>query len=181
MTEIIVLILIILIVWVISIYNKLISNKNRVKEGWSGIDVQLKLRHNLVPNLVAATKQYAKYEQSVLITVTELRAESEKITDVDEKSKLEQNLGSGIKKLIGLVEQYPDLKASENFVKLQDELVGIEEQLQYARRYYNGAVRNNNISVERFPNLIIAQLFNFKLSPFFQLDSDDMRQAPSVK
>jgi len=175
------IILLIIIVWCISIYNLLISNKNQVKEGWSGIDVQLKLRHNLVPNLVAATKQYAKYEKAVLETVVELRSQSESITDVNQKSKVEAQLGNGLQKLLALVEQYPDLKANENFAKLQDELVDIEDQLQYARRYYNGAVRKNNIDIERFPNVLIANLFKFRLSDFFQLESSEMRKAPSVK
>jgi len=174
------IILLIIIIWGISIYNLLISNKNQVNEGWSGIDVQLKMRHNLVPNLVAATKQYAKYEKAVLETVVELRTQSEATSDINQKSKVEDQLGDGLKKLVALVEQYPDLKANENFAKLQDELVDIEDQLQYARRYYNGAVRKNNIDIERFPNLFIARLFKFKLCDFFQLESSEMRKAPSV-
>ena len=165
------------IVWAIIIFNQLVHQRNRVQEGWSDIDVQLKLRHNLVPNLVSATKQYAKYEQAVLATVTELRNQTNQVSDIRKLGEIEQQLGNGLHKLVALVEQYPDLKANKNFTKLQNELVNIEEKIQYARRYYNGAVRDFNTSIERFPNLIVANIFNFKQRQFFQLDSDDMRHA----
>jgi len=180
MIEIISLILIVTVIWGIVIYNTLVRDKNRVHEGWSDIDVQLKLRHNLIPNLVSATKQYAQYEQAVLTTITELRSQSEQVSSIDKKGVIEEQLGSGLQKLLALVEQYPDLKANENFTKLQDELVDIEQQIQYARRYYNGAVRNLNISIERFPNLLIANIFAFRQSEFFQLESDEMRRAVKV-
>jgi len=181
MIEILLTVITLLTIWSIFIYNRLIGDKNRVSEGWSGIDVQLKLRHNLVPNLVSATKQYASYEQAVLTTVIELRSQSEAVTNVGQKGQLEEQLGYGLQKIMALVEQYPDLKANASFIKLQQELIDVEEHIQYARRYYNGAVRNYNINIERFPNLIIANLFNFSRSDFFQLESDDMRKAPSVK
>ena len=181
MTEFIVIVLIMMLLWSVSIYNRLIRDNNRVQAGWSDIDVQLKLRHTLVPNLVAATKQYASYEQAVLTTVTELRTQSQNASTIDERSSSEEQLGNGLQKLIALVEQYPDLKASENFAKLQDELVEVEEKIQYARRYYNGAVRNFNIAIEQFPNLIIARLFKYQPNSFFQLESDEMRKAIKVK
>ena len=180
MFEIIFLLLICLVIWGIVIYNRLVRDKNRVHEGWSDIDVQLKLRHNLIPNLVMITQQYAKYEQAALSTITELRSQSDKVIHVDEKGQIEAQLESGLQKLVALVEQYPDLKANQNFIKLQHELVAIEEQIQYARRYYNGAVRNFNTCIERFPNLIIARTFAFKQSKFFQLEADDMRHAVKV-
>jgi LemA protein len=181
MTEIIVIVLIMMLLWSVSIYNRLVRDNNRVQAGWSDIDVQLKLRHTLVPNLVAATKQYASYEQAVLTTVTELRTQSQNASTMDERSSSEEQLGNGLQKLIALVEQYPDLKANENFTKLQDELVEVEEKIQYARRYYNGAVRNFNIAIEQFPNLIIARLFKYQPSSFFQLESDEMRKSIKVK
>ena len=180
MTEIFIIVLIALLLWSVSIYNNLVRDKNRVQAGWSDIDVQLKLRHSLVPNLVTATKQYASYEQAVLTTVTELRTQSQNANTMDERSSSEEQLGVGLQKLVALVEQYPDLKANENFGKLQDELVEVEEKIQYARRYYNGAVRGFNITIERFPNLIIARLFNYQPSSFFQLESDEMRKAVKV-
>jgi len=180
MIEYIIIFIVCLLLWSIIIYNRLVRDKNRVHEGWSDIDVQLKLRHNLIPNLVSATKQYANYEQAVLSTITELRSQSEQIDNIKQKGELEQQLGNGMHKLVALVEDYPDLKANENFKKLQQQLVAIEEQIQYARRYYNGAVRNYNISIERFPNLFVAKAFTFTQSEFFQIDSDDMRQAIRV-
>jgi len=180
MIEILTAIVAFIIVWGIWIYNRLVRNRNRVREGWSDIDVQLKLRHNLIPNLVAATKQYANYEQAVLTTVVELRSQSEKASAIGEKAIVETKLANGLQKLVALVEQYPDLKANENFTTLQNELVDIEEQIQYARRYYNGAVRDFNTSIEHFPNILIAKQFNFELSDFFQLEADDMRQPVKV-
>ena len=181
MTEILLFSIVAVFLWGTVIYNRLIRDKNRVAEGWSDIDVQLKLRHNLVPNLVSATKQYAKYEQAVLTTVIELRNQSDEVSNVNEKGQLEEQLGNNLQKLIALVEQYPDLKANTNFMKLQQELVDIEQHIQYARRYYNGAVRNYNTSIEHFPNLIVAKLFSFIQREFFQLESDEMRNAPKVK
>jgi len=180
MSEIMIFIFIALLIWAIVIYNNLIRDRNRVREGWSDIDVQLKLRHNLIPNLVTTTKQYAKYEKAVLQTITELRTQSEQVSSINKKGNIENELGSGIHKLIALVEQYPDLKANENFTKLQDELVDIEEHIQYARRYYNGAVRNYNTCIEQFPNVLVANLFSFKQSEFFQLESDEMRKSVKV-
>ena len=180
MSEIITLATVFILVWAIIIYNRLVRDKNRVFEGWSGIDVQLKLRYNLIPNLVSTTKQYADYEQAVLTTVTELRTQCEQTTSIHQQGELENELGSGIQKLIALAEHYPDIKANENFAQLQQQLVDIENQLQYARRYYNGAVRNLNTNVERFPNLLIANLFKFKQSEFFQLESDNMRKGIKV-
>ena len=180
MFEILMLSLFLILIWGTVIYNSLIRDKNRVHEGWSDIDVQLKFRHSLVPNLVAATKQYAKYEKAVLSTVIEIRSQSEAISAPSQKGEIEKQLGSGLQKLVALVEQYPELKANENFVKLQDELVAIEEQIQYARRYYNGAVRNFNISIESFPNLVVAKIFSFSPTEYFQLESDAHRKAVSV-
>lgn len=171
------IVILIIVVWGIVIYNRLVRDRNRVFEGWSDIDVQLKLRHNLIPNLLAATKQYANYEQAVLATITELRTQSEQISNIRMKGELEEQIGSGMQKLVALVEDYPELKANENFIKLQEQLVAIEEQIQYARRYYNGAVRNFNISIERFPNLLVAKAFTFKQSEFFQLENDAMRRS----
>lgn len=180
MIEILLIVPLSMIIWGIYIYNNLIRDKNRMHEGWSDIDVQLKLRHNLIPNLVTTTQQYAKYEQATLSAVTELRNQSSVITQIDQKGKIEEKLGSGLHKLIALVENYPELKASENFIRLQDELIQIEEKLQYARRYYNGAVRNLNINIERFPNLFIAKMFHFQSGIFFQVESDTMRQSTKV-
>ena len=174
-----------LIVWGIISYNKLVRDRNRVASGWSDIDVQLTRRHELIPNLVNTTKGYADYEQAVLMAVTELRSESEKINPespdaIGMKGRVEDKLSEGLVKLMALVENYPDLKADGQFLELQEQLVEVEEQLQYARRYYNGAVRNLNTRIEAFPDLIVARLFQFQPAVFFQLESDAAAKAPQV-
>jgi LemA protein len=160
------------------IYNQLIRNKNLVSEAWAGIDVQLQKRSELVPNLVQTVKAYAAHESSVLEDVTRLRGSQE--TAVDTRAKQETALSRSLGRLFALAEDYPDLKASEGFQQLHSSLVEIEEHLQYARRYYNGAVRDNNNAVERFPSNIIAGLFKFKLAEFFEIELASKRNVPDV-
>lgn len=164
----------------ITFYNRLIRSRNRVDTAWSDIDVQLQRRHDLIPNLVAAVDQYADYERATLEAVTELRSEARRISDVEERGDVEEKLGSGVQKLIALAENYPDLKANENFLKLQGELVETEDYLQFARRFYNGSVRDYNTMTEVVPSNIIAALFNFQQRQFFQKASDDVANVPLV-
>ena len=131
-----------LIVAGVVIYNRLIRSRNRVDTAWSDVDVQLQRRHDLIPQLVKAVDAYAKYERATLEAVAELRSEAMRQTDVDAKGRAEEKLSSGVQKLIALAESYPDLKANENFLNLQNELVETENYLQFARRYYNGSVRD---------------------------------------
>lgn len=161
-----------LIVWGITIYNKLIRDRNRVLAAWSDIDVQLKRRHDLIPKLVEAVKQYAAYEQATVTAITELRSRSTQLRNVAEIGAVEAQLGSQLGALIAIAEDYPELKANESFLHLQENLTDVENHLQYARRYYNGAVRNLNIRVDSFPDIIVAGLFGFKAAQFFQLDAD---------
>jgi LemA protein len=170
-----------IIIWMIIIYNLFIRDKNLIKEAWSGIDVQLKRRHNLIPNLVASVKGYSKHERDLFEEITEKRAKSSKIENVKEKAAVEADLSGMIKNLFVVVEEYPDLKASQNFLDLQNQLVEIEDQLQYARRYYNGSVRNYNIRVESFPSNIIAGIFDFKQEEFFEITLATERKTPEVK
>ena len=170
-----------IIIWMIIIYNLFIRDKNLIKEAWSGIDVQLKRRHNLIPNLVASVKGYSKHERDLFEEITEKRAKSTKIENVKEKAAVEADLSGMIKNLFVVVEEYPDLKASQNFLDLQNQLVEIEDQLQYARRYYNGSVRNYNIRVESFPSNIIAGIFDFKQEEFFEITLATERKTPEVK
>jgi len=165
----------------IAIYNRLIRSRNRVATGWSDIDVQLQRRHDLIPRLVTAVDQYAKYERATLEAVTELRAEAMRVADVRAKGKAEEKLSAGIGRIIALAENYPDLKANENFMKLQDELVETENYLQFARRYYNGSVRDYNTMTESVPSNIIAGQFNFETKEFFQKSSDDAGNVPLVE
>ena len=163
------------------LYNRLIRSRNRVDTAWSDIDVQLQRRHDLIPNLVAAVDQYADYERTTLEAVTELRAEAKRITDVEDLGKIEEELSAGVQRLIAVAESYPDLKANENFLNLQTELAETENYLQFARRYYNGSVRDYNTMTATVPSNIVASLFNFGERKFFQKSSDDVANVPLVQ
>ncbi|HNP35657.1 MAG TPA: LemA family protein [Woeseiaceae bacterium] len=162
------------------LYNRLVRSRNRVNSAWSDIDVQLQRRHDLVPRLVSAVDQYAKYEKATLEAVGELRAGAMSATDIAARGDAEERLAAGVGKLIALAESYPDLRASENFLQLQRELVGTENYLQFARRYYNGSVRDYNTMTATVPSNILAGLFKFEERPFFQKASDDVANVPLV-
>ena len=166
---------------IVVLYNRLIQARNRVDTAWSDVDVQLQRRHDLVPRLVTAVDAYAKYEKATLEAVAELRAEAMRQTDVDSIGKAEEELSAGVHKLIALAESYPDLKANENFLNLQNELVETENYLQFARRYYNGSVREYNTMTESVPSNFVAGVFNFKGRNFFQKASDDVANVPLAK
>ena len=180
MTTLIAVLLAVAIVGVV-LYNRLIRARNRVSTAWSDIDVQLQRRHDLVPRLVKAVDQYAQYERATLEAVTELRAEAMQQADVRARGKVEEQLSVGIERLIALAESYPDLKANENFLNLQNELVETENYLQFARRYYNGSVRDYNTMTETVPNNIVAGIFKFKPRDFFQKSSDEAANVPLAK
>lgn len=167
--------------WLIAIYNKLVRNRNMVQEAWSGIDVQLKRRANLIPNLIETVKGYLKHEKKLLSDVTELRSKSMGLRDIGERSKTENALGRSLTNLFAVAEAYPDLKANQNFIDLQSQLAEVEDQIQMARRYYNGSVRNKNILIESFPSNQVANMFNFTKSEYFEIDNDDDRAVPKVK
>ena len=162
------------------LYNRLIRGRNRVDTAWSDIDVQLQRRYDLIPNLVKAVDQYADYERATLEAVTELRDQAKQVTDIEERGKVEEALGSGVQKLIALAENYPDLKANENFLQLQGELAETENYLQFARRYYNGSVRDYNTMTETVPSNIVASTFDFESRSFFQKSSDDVANVPLI-
>ncbi len=180
MTAVIVTLLVVVAI-VIALYNRLIHSRNRVDTAWSDIDVQLQRRHDLIPRLVTAVDQYASYERATLEAVTELRAEAMRIADVDARGEVEEKLSEGVGRLIALAESYPDLKANENFLELRSELVGTEDSLQFARRYYNGSVRDFNTMVASVPTNIVAGIFNFEARAFFQKSSDEAGHVPLVK
>ena len=181
MFDILVAVIALALVAGVFIYNRLIRSRNRVSTAWSDIDVQLQRRHDLVPRLVAAVDQYAKYERATLEAVTELRAEAMKQADVVARGEAEEKLGAGVGRLIALAENYPDLKANENFLNLQNELVETENYLQFARRYYNGSVRDYNTMTESVPSNIVAGMFRFGRRDFFQKSSDDVANVPLAK
>jgi LemA protein len=181
LTTILIIVLLIIVIWIIITYNLFIRDKNLIKEAWSGIDVQLKRRHNLIPNLVASVKGYSQYEKNLLEQITQKRSVAVKVETIKEKAPAESDLSGMLKNLFIAVENYPDLKASKNFLDLQNQLIEIEDQLQYARRYYNGAVRNYNIRVESFPSNIIAGILNYKQETFFEISLATERKTPEVK
>lgn len=166
---------------VVALYNRLVRDRNLVKESWSGIDVQLRRRYNLVPNLVETVKGYAKHEKGVLEEVVKFRNQSIAAGEVKEQAQAENGLTRALRGLFALAEAYPDLKANQNFLELQKNLNEIEEQIQLARRYYNGTVRSYNTRVESFPHMIIARMFNFQAADFFEIELDSQREVPEVK
>lgn len=163
------------------LYNRLVRDRNRTSAAWSDIDVQLQRRHDLVPQLVKAVDQYAAYERATIESVTALRNEAMKITNVADLGKAEEKLSSGVQRLLAIAEQYPDLKANENFLALQKELVETEDYLQFARRYYNGSVRELNTRIETVPSNFVAGLFGFEQRDYFQKSSDDAANVPLVR
>ena len=177
---IIVLIAVALSLWAIVIYNRLIMKKNMVREGWSGIDVQLKRRSNLIPNLIETVKGYMGHESGVLEKVTQLRSQSLEAGQPGEQGRTQGLLGAALGRLFAVAEEYPDLKANQNFIDLQEQLAEIEEQIQLARRYYNGAVRDLNILVESFPSNLVANAFKFVQAEFFELEDLGDRAVPEV-
>jgi LemA protein len=164
----------------VTFYNRLVQRRNRVSTAWSDIDVQLQRRHDLIPRLVAAVDQYAQYEKATLEAITELRAQAMQAADVREKGRLEEKIKSGLERIIALAESYPDLKANENFLELQNELVETENYLQFARRYYNGSVRDYNTLTQTVPANLVANAFNFHRKDYFQKSSDEVANVPLV-
>lgn len=179
----IVLALIVLVgLYVIALYNKLVKTRQMVREGWSGIDVQLKRRADLVPNLVETVKGYAAHERAALQEVTEMRARAAGLArdDVAGRAAAEGMLSQALGRLFAVAEAYPDLKASETFRELQEALQSSEDALQMARRYYNGAVRMMNTLVESFPSNLVAERFDFRSEPYFEIDDPADRALPKV-
>lgn len=164
----------------ISIYNKLITLKNLVEEAWSGIDVQLKKRYDLIPNLVETVQGYADHESKTFKDVTEARNQAQKAETVNEQQAAENNLNDALMNLFAVAEEYPELKANTNFLSLQEELANIEEDIEKSRRYYNGTVREKNILIESFPSNIIAGILGFQKSDFFELTDTTERNVPEV-
>lgn len=175
-----VLLLALLLAWAVWAYNRLIRLRNQVRTAWADIDVQLTRRHDLVPSLVAAVKAYAGHESTVLQAVTELRAQAVAVKTPAQLGEVESSLEQALGRLLALKEAYPDLKANQNFAQLQRDLVQIEEQLQYARRFYNGAVRDYHDGIQRVPDVAIARSFGFREAEYFQA-GDEQRAAVNVE
>ena len=180
MTLFVVLALLALAVVALLLFNRLVRLRNLVRNAWADIDVQLQRRHDLVPQLVAAVKGYAGHEHALLAAVTELRARAMVNPEPARLGAIEGSLQSALGKLVLLAEAYPELKASDNFLQLQRDLVDVEDHLQYARRFYNGAVRDFNDATQRFPDLLVARGFGFEAAEFFETD-DASRAAVDVE
>ena len=178
---IILIIAAVIVFWAIIAFNRFIALINRAKEAWSDIEVQLKRRYNLIPNLVETVKGYAVHERELFEKVTEARTRAMGAQTMDEHSKAENVLSSTLKSLFAVSENYPQLKASENFLELQRELRDTEDKIQAARRFYNGNVRDLNIKIESFPARIIASLFNFKKMDLFEIEEAAAREPVKVE
>ena len=169
-------------IWLIALYNGLVKSRNQVDEAWSDIDVQLKLRYDLIPNLLNTVKEYASHEKEVFQKVTEARAaaiSAEQSGDTEASAKAENMLSSTLKSLFAVSEAYPDLKANGNFMQMQQELSDIENKIQAARRFYNGNVRDFNTKVQVFPTVLVAGAFGFTARKFFEIE-EQQRENPGV-
>ena len=171
----------VVVLWVIFAYNSFIRLINRAKEAWADIDVQLKRRYDLIPNLVNTVKAYALHEAKVFENVTRARTAAMGAGSLAEKGEAENMLTGALKSLFAVAEAYPDLKANQNFAKLQDELADTENKIQAARRFYNTNVRDLNTKVETFPNNFIANIFRFSKMEFFELENETAREPVEVK
>lgn len=170
----------VLAIWVIAIYNSLIRLKNQTQEAWSDIDVQLKRRYDLIPNLVEAVKGYATHEKSAFEAVTAARAKALGAQSVKEKGEADSMVTEALKSIFAIAEAYPQLRAVESFTKLQDELSDTENKIQAARRFYNGNVRDLNTKIETVPSNIVASMFGFKQQDFFELEEDEAKDPVKV-
>ena len=179
MSWIVIAVLAAVLLWAVLVFNRLVRARNQMRAGWADIDVQLTRRHDLVPQLVEAVRGYAGHEAAVLASVTALRAQALATQRPGQLAAIEDALEQGLGRLLALREAYPDLQASSNFLQLQRDLVEVEEHLQYARRFYNGAVRQLNDAVQRFPDLLVARLAGFRHGEFYRAD-DGERVAPRI-
>ncbi len=172
---------IILIIWVAALYNGLVKTRQMVRESWSGIDTELKRRYDLVPNLVEVVKGYASHEKDLLKAVAEARSRAEASQgDTRSQAEDERQLVKNMRRLLAVVEAYPDLKASDHYLKLQLELADTEDRIQAARRFFNGNVRDLNTKVEAFPTNLIASVFNFEKEDFFEVEKAIIREVVDI-
>jgi LemA protein len=177
---IIIAVIAVLVLWIIMVFNRLIVLRTRVEEAWADIEVQLKRRYNLIPNLVNTVKGYAGHEKEVFEKVTQARSAAMGATGISEKAQAENQLSQTLKSLFAVAEAYPQLKANENFLGLQKELTDTEDKIQYSRRFYNTNVRDFNIKTQTFPSNLIANMFAFKKKDMFEAE-EAAREVPKVQ
>lgn len=168
------------IIWFIAIFNRLVGLKNRSDEAWSDIDVQLKRRYDLIPNLIETVKGYAKHEKAIFENVTKARAEAMSAKELPDQAKAENQITQALKSIFAVAENYPALKANENFAKLQDELTDTEDKIQAARRFYNANIRDFNIAIEVFPANVVANMFSYKRRELFEMENAAEREPVKV-
>jgi len=173
-------VVILIALFVVGVYNSLIRHRMRVKEAWADIEVQLKRRYDLIPNIVESVKGYATHEKEVFEKVAVARSQAMQAQGLD-KMKAENQLSDTIKSLFAVAENYPELKANENFLQLQNELVDTEDKIQAARRFYNGTVRDYNVAIQTFPSNLIAGMFGFKPESLFEIDEPEEREPVKVQ
>lgn len=173
-------VLLVLAVWVVGIYNGLVGLRNAVKNAWSQIDVQLKRRHDLIPNLIETAKGYMQHERQTLENITKARNLAQQAKGVGEQAQAEGGLSQALSSFFVVVENYPDLKANENFLQLQEELTSTENKIGFSRQAYNDDVMRFNNKIEMFPSNIVAGMFNFKQAEFFEIEDATEREVPKV-
>ena len=173
-------IIVLVVIWLVGMYNSLVGLRNQVKNAWAQIDVQLKRRHDLIPNLVETAKGYMQHERGTLESVTNARSKAMGADSVGDKAKAEGELSGAISRFMLVVENYPDLKANQNFLALQEELTSTENKIAFSRQAYNDQVLFYNNKIQMFPSSIIASMFNFQQSDFFELEDKGDREAPKV-
>lgn len=177
---VIIVIIVLILLWAIATYNSLVDFRNRVKDAWSQIDVQLKRRFDLIPNLVECVKGYMTHESEVLEKVTVLRSSWANANGIEEKANLDNQLSGVLKTIMAISENYPDLKANQNFADLQNNLKETENKISFSRQFYNDTVTMYNTKIEVFPDNIVASMFNFKAEPLFNVDNDEARKNVKV-
>lgn len=180
MTVVIISLVILTIVYFVYIYNTLIRLRTMLNEAWSGIDVQLQKRHDLIPNIVKVVQGYAAHEKNLFESITKLRSEGINADNIKDQEVAEVGLSQALVSLFVVVENYPELKANQNFLELQRDLSTVENDLQRARRYYNGSVRNYNILIEQFPSMFVAKAANHTQRDFFDIKNQTERSAPVI-
>ena len=178
---IVLVIIAIVVLFGVGVYNKLVKFRTLVEEAWSGINVQLKKRHDLIPNLMETVRGYATHERETFESVTRARTSAIQAQDVKAQEVAENQLSGALMRLMAISERYPELKANQNFMQLQEQLGIIETDIEKSRRYYNGAVRQKNIAIDTFPSNLVANMFNFSKSPFFELESEAEKAVPQIK
>jgi LemA protein len=178
---IVIAVVVILLFWMVGMYNGLVRLRNQVKNAWSQIDVQLKRRHDLIPNLVETAKGYMKHERETFEEITKARSQAIQANTVADKSKAESELSGALSRFQLVVENYPDLKANQNFLSLQEELTTTENKVGFSRQFYNDQVLKFNTKIESFPTNIMAGMFGFTQADFFEIETPSEREVPKVK